>query len=172
MLESDFARRSIMAVIRRMIWVVAIVAVVGMVVGFSPPSAATPSSRIGANQHYLGYVNGKHANAVIRVACPGPVGGNRTGPPEGKQTVTVKRVSSAGGYTGSFAHEVWAQFGKDALHVVGFTSYNTPMAIPTALRLPCSGTGTVTFTTCFGTLACASSAKADIVHVTVENIAV
>jgi hypothetical protein len=155
-----------------MIYAVAIVTVVAMVVGISPPSAAAPAAKIDPNQRYLGYLNGKHTNAVIRVACPGPVGGNRTGPPVGKQTVTVKRVSSGSGYTGSFAHEVWAQFGKDALHVVGFTSYNTPKAIPTALRLPCSGTGTVTCTTCFGTLPCASNAKDDVVHVTFANIAV
>jgi hypothetical protein len=117
-------------------------------------------------------VNGKHAKAVIRVVYPGPVGGNRTGPPVGNQTVTVKRVSSGGGYTRSLAHEIWAQFDNDALHVVGFTSYNAPKAIPTGLRLPCGGTGTVTFTTYFGTLPCASNARDDVVHVTFANIAV
>ena len=86
-------------------------------------------------------------------------------------SVAVRRASSGGGYTGSLGHEVWAEFGKDALHVVGFTSYNTPKAIPTALRLPCNGAGAVMFTTCFGTLPCASNARDDVVHVTFENIA-
>jgi hypothetical protein len=160
-----------MPVIRRLVCAVAIVVVVAVMVGLFTASAAAPTSKIGPNQHFLGFVNGKHAKAVIRVACPGPVGGNRTGPPTGKQTVTVRRASSGGGDTSSLANDVWAQFGKDALHVVGFTSYNTPKAIPAALRLPCSGTGSVTFTTCFGTLPCASSARDDVVRVRFENIA-
>jgi hypothetical protein len=143
-----------------------------LVVGISATPTLATTAAIGPNQHYLGYVNGKHVHAIIRVVCPGPAGGNRTGPPIEGQTLTVRRGSSGGGDTGTFAHEIWAEFGKDALHVVGFASYNTPKAIPTGLRLPCGGTGTVTFTTCFGTLPCASNAKDDVVHVTFANIAV
>jgi hypothetical protein len=86
-----------MAVIRRMIYAVALVAVVAIAIGFASPSAAVPTSAVGPKQHYLGYVNGRHAQAVIRVVCPGPVGGNRTGPAVGGQTVTVKRVPSGVG---------------------------------------------------------------------------
>ena len=135
-----------------------------------PAQAATPP--IGPGQHFVGLVNNKHVGAVIYVVCPGPAGGNRTGPPAGNQTVKVVRVASGGGYTGSSAHEIWAEFNKDAIHVVGFTTYNTPKAIPTSLQLPCSGTGTVTFTTCFGSLPCAANAKNNVVPVTFENIAV
>jgi hypothetical protein len=142
-----------------------------MVVGTAVPASAT-TSPIGPNQHYVGIVNGKHVGAIIDVVCPGPAGGNRTGPPTSNQIVKVVRVSSGGGDTGSIAHEVWAEFNKDALHVVGFTTYNSPKAIPTSVRLPCSGTGTVTFTTCFGTLPCAANAKDNVVAVTFENIAV
>jgi hypothetical protein len=60
----------------------------------------------------------------------------------------------------------------DAIHVVGFTTYNTAKAIPTSLQLPCSGKGTVTFTTCFGTVPCAANARNDVVPVTFENLAV
>jgi hypothetical protein len=133
-----------------------------------PAQAATPP--IGPNQHFIGLVNKKHVGAVIYVVCPGPAGGDRTGPPAGNQTVTVVRVASGGGYTGSSAREIWAEFNKDAIHVVGFTRYNTAKAIPTSLRLPCSGKGTVTFTTCFGTLPCAANARDDLVPVTFENI--
>jgi hypothetical protein len=135
-----------------------------------PAQATTPP--IGPNQHFVGRVNDKHVGAVIYVICPGPAGGNRTGPPAGNQTVKVVRVASGGGYTGPSAHQIWAEFNKDAMHVVGFTTYNTPKAIPTSLRLPCSGKGTVTFTTCFGTLPCAATAKDNVVTVTFENIAV
>ena len=91
-------------------------------IGIPAPAHATTAA-IGPNQHYLGYVNNKHVGAVIYVVCPGPAGGTRTGPPAGNQTVAVRKVLSGGGYTGSFAHEIWALFGDDQIHVVGFTSY-------------------------------------------------
>jgi hypothetical protein len=139
-----------------------------MTIGTAVPAQAT-TPPIGPNQHHVGLVNNKHVGAVIYVICPGPPGG--TGSPAGNQTVKVVHVTSGGGYTGSSAHEIWAEFNKDAFHVVGFTTYNTPKAIPTGLQLPCSGRGTVTFTTCFGTLPCRANAKANVVPVTFENIA-
>jgi hypothetical protein len=139
-----------------------------MTLGTAVPAQAT-TPPIKPNQHFIGLVNNKHVGAVIYVFCPGPPGG--TGPPAGNQTVKVVRVSSGGGYTGSSAHEIWAEFNKDAVNVVGFTTYNTAKAVPTGLRLPCSGTGTVTFTTCFGTLPCTADAKDNVVPVTFENIA-
>ena len=135
-------------------------------------SASATNQRIKPNQHYIGLVNDTHTNAVIYVICPGPADGTRTGPPAGNQTVSVKRVASGGGYTGSLAHGIWAQFNKDSSNVVGFSTYRTPQQIPPSLQLPCSGTGTVTFTTCFGTLPCAADAKDDVVPVTFVNLAV
>jgi hypothetical protein len=133
--------------------------------------AAAIGPPIGPKQHYIGLVNGKHKGAAIDVVCPGPAGGTRTGPPAGNQTVSVRRVRSGGGDTGSVAHEIWAQVGKDARHVVGFTHYASAKRIPSALRLPCQGTGTVTFTTCFGTQPCAANARNDRVTVRFVNIA-
>jgi hypothetical protein len=134
--------------------------------------SAAASESVGPNQHYLGLVNGKNAGAVIYVVCPGPAGPNRTGPPAGGQNVKVVQVASGGGFTGSFAHEIWAVFNHNASPVVGFTTYNTAKPIPTTLHLPCGGKGTVTFTTCFDTLPCAANAKDDVVPVTFLNIAV
>src|SRR5436309_3376804 len=79
-----------------------------------PAAATATGSAIGQRQHYLGLVNGKHAQAVIYVVCPGPAGGHRTGPPAGHQTVAVRRVTVGGGYTGSKARRIWAEFGRDA----------------------------------------------------------
>jgi hypothetical protein len=164
-----------MAVARSVLRVIAVAALiigtVVIVIGTVAPPAASTTTPIGPKQHYLGLVNAKHSSAVIYVVCPGPAAG-RTGPPAGSQTVAVRKVLSGGGYTGSFAHEIWAQFGNDQVHVVGFTSYNVAKPIPTSLRLPCQGTGTVTFTTCFGTGPCAANGKPDTVTVTFENIAV
>jgi hypothetical protein len=142
-----------------------------LLASISPAAASTATDRIGPNQHYSGLVNGQHANAVIYVVCPGPASAGRTGPPAGNQTVNVVRTPKGGGYTGAFAHEIWAQF-NDNFNVVGFTRYNTPQAIPTGLQLPCGGAGAVTFTTCFGTLPCSATAEDDVVPVTYENIAV
>jgi hypothetical protein len=147
------------------------VAVVAMFMGAVATPAAATSAPIGPNQHYVGLVNGRHTGAVITVACPGPAITGRTGSVVGTQTVKVLRTRTGDGYTGSFAHEVWAQFGSDLFHVVGFTRYNVAESIPTSLRLPCQGTGTVMFTTCFGTLPCAANARVDIVTVTFVNIA-
>jgi len=82
------------------------------------------------------------------------------------------RARFGGGYTGPIAREVWAQFGRDELHVVGFERYNVAKLIPITLRLPCEGEGTVMFTTCFGTIPCAEGAKDDVVTVRFENLAV
>ncbi|MDP9336756.1 MAG: hypothetical protein M3Q30_26075 [Actinomycetota bacterium] len=163
-----------MAVRRSVLRAIAVAAlVIGTVViviaTVATPAAAT-TSPIGPKQHYIGLVNAEHAGAVIYVVCPGPAG--RSGPPAGGQTVAVRRVPSGGGYTGTFAHQIWAQFGSDQVHVVGFTAYDVAKPIPTSLRLPCQGTGTVTFTTCFGTKPCAANSKPDTVTVTFENIAV
>jgi hypothetical protein len=154
-----------MRVLVRVILVVA-------VLGCGAAAAGAAAQTIGPKQHYLGYVNGKHANAVIRVVCPGPAGGKRTGPPAGNQPVRVVRVRSGGGYTGANGHKVWAEFANDKVHVVGFSRYGVTHPIPTTLRLPCQGTGTVRFTTCFGTMACSSTAKDHVVRVTFENVAV
>jgi hypothetical protein len=148
---------------------VLLIGTVAVVIGSVAPAAAT-TSPIRPHQHYVGLVNAKHVGAVIYVVCPGPATG-QSGPPAGNQTVAVRKVLSGGGYTGSFAREIWAQFGRDEFHVVAFTAYNVAKPIPTSLRVPCQGTGTVTFTTCFGTLPCAANSKANTVPVTFENIA-
>src|SRR5204863_4703366 len=123
--------RSAMRATRPSLLLVTVVMVVTLGTAI-PVRATTPPIR--PNQHYVGLVNAKHVGAVIYVVCPGPAGGDRTGPPAGNQHVKVARVASGGGYTGSSAHEIWAQFDKDSFHVVGFTTYNTAHAIPTGLQ--------------------------------------
>jgi hypothetical protein len=55
--------------------------------------------------------------------------------------------------------------------VVSFSRYDTPALLPSALQLPCEGTGTVAFTTCFGPVACAIDAVDYTLTVTFVNIA-
>jgi hypothetical protein len=137
---------------------------------FGMPVGAT-GSVIGPNERYFGFVNGKHSQAFIHVVCRGPAGGLRTGPPTPHQSVSVQHLRSGGGNTGSIAGEIWAEFDNDTVHVVGFTHYGSSKPIPTALRLPCRGTGTVRFATCFGTQPCGATARDNIVRVTFVNIA-
>jgi hypothetical protein len=137
---------------------------------FGMPAAATGLA-INPNEHYFGFVNGKHSQAFIHVVCRGPAGGSHTGPPTPAQSVSVQHLRSDGADTGSVAHEIWAEFANDRVHVVGFTHYGPSKPIPTTLRLPCQGTGTVRFTTCFGTRPCGSGSRDDVVKVTFVNIA-
>src|SRR5438874_888794 len=130
----------VLSVLRTVAATVLVVATVVLVIATVATPAAAATSPIGRNQHFIGLVNAKHSGAVIYVACPGPVVPGRTSPPVGNQTVAVRKVVSGGGYTGSFAHEIWAQFGKDQVNVVGFTAYNVAKPIPSALRFPCQGT--------------------------------
>jgi hypothetical protein len=139
-------------------------------VGFLGMPAAATGLVIGPNEHYFGFVNGKHVRAFIHVACRGPVG-SLTGPPTAAQSVSVQHLRSDGADTGTVAHEIWAEFTNDRLHAVGFTRYGPSKPIPTALRLPCQGTGTVRFTTCFGAQPCSTSSRDDVVKVTFVNIA-
>jgi hypothetical protein len=158
-----------MSVLRRLFRTLGVsVALLGFVASSSAAGAAAP---IGPHQRYIGLINGRHINTAIYVVCPGPATLNRTGSPAGNQAVSVERMHTGDGDTGSIAHDIWAEFNRDLIHVAHFTHYNTPASIPTALQLPCQGTGTVTFTTCFGTLPCAADARDEVVPVTFINIA-
>jgi hypothetical protein len=127
--------------------------------------------KIGPEQHFIGLVNGKSSDAVIYVVCPGPAGGNRTGPPAGNQTVDVHQVESGGGDTGSLGNHLWSQL--DRFHIIAsFDYYDSPAGLPNTLQLPCDGTGVVTFTSCFDTLPCGVDTVDYLVKVTFVNIAV
>lgn len=136
-------------------------------------SAATPISN---DQHFHGLVNGRHANAVVYVVCPGPVWQGRTGHPTGKQVFSVKEVSAGGGFTGNVGGGIFARFGTNP-HSSGvlFTTYDTPQPIPTAWTVPCGGTGTVIFQPepiVSGSGRSTGKPHPDVVGVTYENIAV
>jgi hypothetical protein len=158
-----------MRMIRALAALAAVLATV--TIGLTSVTAADATGKpIRPHQHYLGLVNGNNTD-VIYVACAGPIYPGRIGPPVGNQTLSVIRAPSGGGNTGSLGRQIWAQF-NDLFKVVGFTTYNTPQPIPSDWQVPCGGTGTVTFTTCFGTLPCAADAEDDVVPVTFVNIAV
>ena len=61
-------RRSLMRTVGSRLRVVLLATLIA--IGIAGPAQAT-TSPIGPNQHYVGFVNGKHVGAVIDVVCPG-----------------------------------------------------------------------------------------------------
>jgi hypothetical protein len=114
-------------------------------------AAEPPVFPIGPDQYFSGLVNGKTANATIRMACFGPVGG--TGHPLTGQTIGVTRVFppvvgpvDSVGYTGKTANSIVARQADSstATAIATFTVYET-QPLSTKVFLPCGGTGTILF---------------------------
>lgn len=138
------------------------------------PAVSAAAVTVGPDQYFAGQVNGKEANAVIEVACPGPAS---SGAPLAGQTVAVQLVlpssSSAIGFTGSAATSInaWLSWPTPAVvpppvKIATFTSYGS-LPIPTNISVPCSGTGVVTFVPTPGS----STSRSATVSVTFVNIA-
>jgi len=144
-----------------------IVLAAGAVLLAAASETALASAPVGPNQHFLGLVNGKHSGAVIYTVCPGPAGGS--GPVSGGQKVSVQRVKTGGGDTGAGGHVIYAVIAQNAF--VALKAYGSAQPMPTSIRVPCQGTGTVTFTTCPLPQPCGAGARSDRVPVTYENLA-
>lgn len=102
------------------------------------------------NTSFQGLVNGKTADAVITVACPGPVTPTSVGHPVSNQTAEVRSgVSTVTpfGYTGSAGDEIVAGLTSPSAstQAIVFKAFFAPAAIPTTWWVPCGGTGTMTF---------------------------
>lgn len=135
----------------------------------SAVGAVAAGSPVGPNQQFAGVINGKAADATIFMVCPGPAFPGQTGHPEGGQGVQVVENTGAG-FTGSAAREIVAQFSPSSSTAAAlvFTQYGVIQDIPTALVLPCSGTGSVVFSP----LPTSTTARSATVKVTFVNIAV
>lgn len=117
-------------------------------------TAASAASPVGPRQVFVGLVNGKLANAEIRVGCFGPADPGETGHVLPGQSVEVLPAPSSGstaGYTGTKAREVKLSIvlpvspGVGPLSGVVLADYGTPVAVPTSWSLPCSGAGVALF---------------------------
>ena len=114
-------------------------------------SPAAAQQAIGSNQHFIGLVNGSGNVPVVRTVCPGPATPGHKGPVAGGQTLSVAKASRGMGYTGLFS-QVFAWFvptanGQPPTELT-FTYFGRPRTIPTSLRVPCVGHGTVEFSSC------------------------
>ncbi|MFL6117476.1 MAG: hypothetical protein ACJ786_39915 [Catenulispora sp.] len=155
---------------------VATVALGAAVIPAATASAVQDPIPIGPNTFFYGLVNGKAANAVVEVVCPGPIGPASTGHPIYGQSVEVRSivppVTATYGYTGSNAKQINAGFttasSATANPQIVFTSFFAPAKIPTDWSVPCGGTGSMTFMP----LATSSTARSYTVTVSFVNIAV
>jgi hypothetical protein len=134
--------------------------------------AAASRSRIGSNQRFTGFVNGKTSAAVIRTACAGPAGG--TGHVTSGQTLSVRFARRGAGYTGPFSQiDAWVvppSGSTSKPEQVSFQRYGT-IALPTTIEVPCQGKGQVEFSSCPYLAPCAYGWVPTYVDVTFENIA-
>jgi hypothetical protein len=140
--------------------------------GSTAPGAlpAVPAAAIGPHQYFLGTVNGNHTQAVVYVFCPGPIGGERTGPPTANQPLGALLVEQgeARGYTGDAARAIVVTLLDDPSARVRLNEYGVTKTIPTSLALPCQGTGVVRFRS----VPLSKGSVADDVEVTYQNLGV
>jgi len=136
-------------------------------------AAASAQESIGANQHFIGLVNGSHALPTVDTVCPGPIRQGRRGAVAGGQTLSVAEVVHGRGFTGPLS-QVYAWFpprpGKTPTQFV-FDTYGTPQTIPTSVRVPCGGKGRVVFSPCPYLAPCVAGWTPDVVRVQFANIA-
>ncbi|HEV2344249.1 MAG TPA: hypothetical protein VGS97_09165 [Actinocrinis sp.] len=106
---------------------------------------------IGPNTPFIALVNGKTADAVIAVVCPFPPTPGELGAPLSGQYVEVEPevVTPTGtfGFTGSAANSIDAVFTPASAlsEAIVIKDWFVQVPIPTTLRLPCSGSGVVSF---------------------------
>jgi hypothetical protein len=131
-------------------------------------------TRIGPDEHFLGLVNGSNDDPVVYTICPGPAWPGRVGPVAGGQTMSVAEVADGGGFTGPF-DRVFAWFDPStaagAPTQLRFRYFGIPKPVPTSIRVPCEGAGTVTFSSCPFGAPCAAGWVPDHVAVQFVNIA-
>jgi hypothetical protein len=118
-------------------------------------AAASPAPDpvpIGHNQFFAGLVFGTAEESQIEVACAGPA---TTGRPMAGQSVEAILVAPpaplSAGFTGSRASTIrvvlsWIAKGKTVTTPIGtLAGYYEALPVPTAIVVPCGGTGTMTF---------------------------
>jgi hypothetical protein len=132
---------------------------IGSVTAFPSVLPAAAAGTVGPHQYFTGVVNGHDGNTTtpitIRMACPTPLTQGETGHPLPGQTLAVHQEfppAAAGGLgqTGSDTEIGFFTALPPTTPAAGTTTpvfkrYDVSKPLPTALTLPCTGTGTVYF---------------------------
>jgi len=134
------------------------VAVAGILsITAAPAMAAGPAEPepIGANQFFVGVVNGQTIASRIAVTCDGPADFLPTGHPVAGQTLEVQRAITTDpapttggvGFTGSAATVIGVLLGSTdpIARPIILKSYDTAVPIPTDILVPCAGTRALPF---------------------------
>ena len=124
-----------------------------LLVAGSTPAVAMIGNAVGADQAFVGRVNGSFHHAVIAMACFGPVYPGETAHPRPGQTLDVLSPlppTAVGpihpGNTGSSATRIVAVLrGDPPIVLARFSDYFQTKAIPTSVELPCAGAGVIRF---------------------------
>jgi hypothetical protein len=125
----------------------------------APAAAGPPQVAVQPHQVYGGSVNDTTSQATITMGCFGPTRPRQTGHPLGGQHLAIfipeALTSSAFGDTGRRGHRIVARIVTNAgtsPPVATFTRftrtgalYTASSSLPTSVRLPCTGAGTVVF---------------------------
>jgi hypothetical protein len=116
------------------------------------PVTASAGTAVGAQQHFIGLVNGSNDDPTLRTACPAGSGSSSSGPVAAKQTLEVAQTKRGHGYTGYFS-QIYGWFQPPAGDStrpteLTFTHYGKPKHIPATIDVPCSGTGSFVFSSC------------------------
>jgi hypothetical protein len=160
-------------------------AALALAVLVAPAAAAAPVQDpipVGPDAYFTATVNvpssSTAAEPVIQVVCPGPATVGESGHPLAGQSVEVQAIAVPTavtpqiGFTGSAADQIDAIITGPSSAAVNpaivLTSFFAPVAIPTSLNLPCSGSGVVSFVP----IPASPGARSVAVDVLFENIAV
>jgi hypothetical protein len=118
------------------------------VVAVAAPAQAQQVA-IRPHQNFTGLVIGKTKLSQIDVQCAGP---ETMGHPAAGQSVEVKLMvpGSTGGYTGNHgtsitANLTWPTPPVATLRIATFTHYSVMMPISTKIKVPCNGSGVMSF---------------------------
>jgi hypothetical protein len=115
-------------------------ALLGLAAGPAAGPAAAAGSTVGPHQYFAGLVNGRHSQAAVLVACPGPIIPGQTGHPFANQPLEVlQAVAVPGGFTGSAANRIVAYFAPQAAAVIYRRWFAGAATVRRYPALSCSG---------------------------------
>jgi len=111
--------------------------------------AALDPGPVSPDKFFVGLVNGAGGQSRIAVVCDGPIDVVPSGHPAPGQTIVAEQVRTdtspaVVGFTGSAARALDVFVGTGRTPVT-LRFFHASAPIPTTILVPCSGTGTVTF---------------------------